>query len=130
MAKACCSAPEKERFTSGTFGRNDISSHPWAKNSYLRGGSWPLQLLYSGHLLYKIEKEVRQKDRWALDAAVLEAKRYLEPLYAGLLELVTERLRLSNTLFSGGGQRPKGTGRRREAAPARRAGAAIPSSSH
>jgi hypothetical protein len=54
-------------------------------------------LLYSGRLLYKIEKEVRQKDRWALDAAVLEAKRYLEPLYAGLLELVTERPQLSNT---------------------------------
>ncbi len=38
---------------------------------------------------------MRQKNRWALDAAVLEAKRYLEPLYAGLLELVTERLELS-----------------------------------
>jgi hypothetical protein len=29
---------------------------------------------------------------------VLEAKRYLEPLYAGLLELVKERLQLSNTV--------------------------------
>jgi hypothetical protein len=41
-------------------------------------------LLYSGRLLYKIEKEARQKDRWALDAAVLEAVRGKEVLRAAV----------------------------------------------
>jgi type I restriction enzyme M protein len=47
-----------------------------------------------------IQKEVMQADRQELDKAVLEAlgldpKVYLRPLYEGLVELVTERLRLS-----------------------------------
>jgi len=47
-----------------------------------------------------IQKEVTQADRQELDKAVLEAlgldpKVYLRPLYEGLVELVTERLKLS-----------------------------------
>jgi hypothetical protein len=47
-----------------------------------------------------IKEELKQPDRQELDKAVLEAldldpKVYLRPLYEGLVELVTERLRLS-----------------------------------
>jgi hypothetical protein len=50
--------------------------------------------------VFDIQKEVMQADRQELDKAVLEAlgldpKVYLRPLYEGLVELVTERLRLS-----------------------------------
>jgi hypothetical protein len=50
--------------------------------------------------VFDIQKEVTHADRQELDKAVLEAlgldpKVYLRPLYEGLVELVTERLKLS-----------------------------------